>query len=194
MYLKYLLISTILLVSVPKWVIVTGDSIVSGVGDSVPGGYVTRIQLKNSKNKFINQGVAGIASYDLYRRYFKALHATNPSKLKSEVQKSNKIFIDVGRNDYWSRRSPNYTVKNILKLKYLLLTHSKARVYINCLLPTLRVYQKNFLNIINKSICTNNSPRFDKLPIKYLHKEGLHPTSVGYGYLANILNKFLKGH
>lgn len=187
--MNFILIISLLLI--PK-IVVTGDSIASGYGDIVKGGYVTRTQYKMPRYKFINHGIPSITSYKLYNIYNNEFNSNTTSKLKRNIRNANIIFIDVGRNDYWVKLNSINTVNTLLALKKLFKKHSKAKVYITCLLPVARnVIQEKYVKEVNLQICLPKSLRFDTMPRNYLNLYGVHPTAEGYSYLSGMLKTFI---
>ncbi|MCB0317562.1 MAG: SGNH/GDSL hydrolase family protein, partial [Bdellovibrionales bacterium] len=182
----------------------TGDSFVNGVGDSRRrGGYVGRIRNKIDYIKFTETGVNGVTPSELRRkflRYFSRKRATYKRTINSDI-----VIIDVGRNSYWDNESPGRVVRDIKRLvKTLknLLTEEQAdlepKIFVATLMPTKRSFQASFIKSVNNILLKrrnfNTLPvflRFDRLAVRNIGSDGLHPTSRGYRRAANKLKRFL---
>ncbi len=186
----------------------TGDSIAYGVGDELnenSGGYGLRLSQTFPDSIIRNVGVRGITSDQLLRAFKKNLRKLPHGKTYFRSVNTDIMLIDVGRNDYWSELKPSFTVRNIRRLVKFLRTelakYDEAPPYIavNTLLPTTRLFQKPFIDEVNKLLIAEQArgltlaAHFDQVPSELISDDGLHPTSAGYDAMAFLLREFLKG-
>jgi lysophospholipase L1-like esterase len=188
-------------------VAITGDSIVYGIGDDSleddGGGYVTRLKEYYPSMTIENLGVPGATSLQLFRAFKTNLTKEPPGVTRLKSMDADIYIIDVGRNDYWNRQSPELTVRNIRRLvRYLketltLQDGTSPLFVVSRLIPTSRAFQKPFVDGINKALVKQASTqlpaylRFDTFNAKLLTSDGLHPSAEGYDALAKILKNHL---
>ena len=186
---------------------VTGDSIVSGTGDTVngnQGGYVLRIKRAFRSSDVFNYGYPGITTNRLLA-YYKQLFLKSPKgEEATRLGNSDILIIDVGRNDYFNRNSSTTTATTIKRLTTFLSTELQKRfgtspLFVTTVLPlTKREIDLGFIQQVNMvllKIRGQNFPaflRFDKLNPALLSSDGLHPTSAGYDVLGNIAIKYIR--
>lgn len=186
---------------------ITGDSIVSGVGDEVytekKSGYVLRLgQLLRAK--VTNLGIAGITSGGLLRAFMRNIDKERTSRL---LRDADIIIIDVGRNDYWLEdSSPEEVARNIERTIAFLRKKLKTRdlgvrpfFMVSTLIPTERSFQQPFVDQVNSALRRFNSRElplhifFDtNFSTSILSEDGLHPNAEGYDTIAIFLKRFLK--
>ncbi len=187
-------------------IVFIGDSVVYGVGDSVnkgSGGYVLRIQKKypNFTNKQVRVtalGFPGVTSQGLLSKIKKIYKNRNKSGVKKSFNRMNEadiIVIDVGRNDFWNKDPVIYTFNNIKRLVEFLDSilpklNAKSLVFINTstLIPTSRDFQVPFITKLNTLLSKYPYTRIkQKLDVRLLNSDGLHPSSKGYISIANTV-------
>jgi lysophospholipase L1-like esterase len=187
----------------------TGDSIVSGAGDSLHhdwGGYPLRVQQHFPRAATVNYGIRGITSGGLLRNFISNLHRKGRNGIKQQLRNSDIVIIDVGRNDYWDETSPGSVVRNIARMVEVIREFVAGTgetvpfVVVTTLVTNARSFQKPYVDEINRLLLHYRSSklpvqiRFDGMSSSLLGGDGLHPTSEGYDYLAGVVLKFLKGH
>ena len=185
----------------------TGDSIVSGVGDAIlHGGYPVRLRHRYANSTFNNLGNPGVRSGALLRQFVRATRDPNPSRTKTRLLNSDLILLDVGRNDFFEKNPAEFTVRNIQRLVSLLRNYVREvsdgvepQIFVATLLPTARSFQQPFIDAVNKTLLKASSSnfrvevRFDKVPVRLLNSDGLHPKAAGYEAMTKILENFLTG-
>ena len=188
-----------------KTISVFGDSLVYGMGDSLDGGWVTRVQHKiKGKNKFLNFGIPGDTSKDLLERIDEELSESKPGT----------VIVFIGANDSQYKNSPENTLINIEQYKNNLeKIVEKIKKYKNEIifigLPKMNDdittdwhYIYNFCNnnlqkydAIIKNFCKENSFKyirlFDLLEESDLD-DGAHPNSKGYEKIADRIEVSLR--
>lgn len=187
-------------------ILITGDSVVSGVGDEQnAGGYVGRLQQQMRFAKIESVGIPGAKSLRLFQYYRREFRKVK-SLLNRRITKNlDYVVIDVGRNDYWDRAPAKRTTRNILRLVHLLRETLTTRdgmspfVIITTLIPTNRSYQSGFITQVNDLLLRRPSTRqpvyirFNNLSRDILSSDGLHPCSYGYDVIAQSLYEQLYG-
>lgn len=179
-------------------IVVTGDSVVAGVGDSENGnrgGYVKRLNQRMSSAKVVNLGTSGITSGQLLRRFTDGFY-------RRAVRRSDLIVIDVGRNDCRDRLPALAAFRNIKRLVSYLEDNvgqpsSSPFILVSTQIPVL-TWRRSCVEQINRILIRRNKRknfpaylRFDKLPASVLSSDGLHPDSAGYRRIGNFLFRFI---
>lgn len=188
---------------------ITGDSIVFGVGDSERfgdnGGYVARLQSSLPMSEVANLGIPGITSWRLLRSFKRNLSKVPPGETIRKMSSADVVVIAVGINDYFERREPGRTVRNIQRLIAFLKDFYRNRnqtvpaFRVSLLTPTRRSYQQPFVSEVNRLLLRFRSerlpigPDFSKLNTRLLRSDGLHPSNRGYDALAARLLSNLRG-
>lgn len=188
-------------------VVVLGDSIVTGVGDTEngnSGGYVLRTQHRFPDVTFHNFGVAGQMTPFLLVELQQAFKGRGTPGLAEAIVKADLIVIDEGRNDSAMGKMPSKTARNLKRASELIrgfvkgATRRNPLVVTAVLTPALRSKQSSFVRQLESLIARTSSwimpadLRFDKLPTKLLARDGLHPTSDGYEKLALVFSRYLR--
>lgn len=166
---------------------VFGDSIVRGVGDNIDGGYVSRLSSEMPHIEFQNFGIPGITSNELLE-YIRSVQG---------IDGVDQIFISVGVNDYWNRKSPKESVYNIVGILNVFIDYYENRglkvpsLKVMTLTPSTRIFQLYFIDEVNALLLDLDiaEVRFDTLNIGFISNDGLHPTPDGYEQLKEIFKK-----
>lgn len=188
-----------------KIISVFGDSLVYGMGDSIDGGWVSRLQHKiKGKNKFLNFGIPGDTSKDLLERIEEELKESSPDT----------VIVLIGANDSQYKNSPNNTLvgveqyeKNLEKIVEKIKKYTDNIIFIglpkmNDDITTVWYYIYNFCNenlqkydTLIKKFCEKNSFKyiyiFNSLDKSDL-SDGAHPNEKGYEKIAEKIEKFLR--
>ena len=190
-------------------VVVTGDSVVFGVGDELQngkGGYVSRLKNFFPKSRFIKLGYPGITTsrlYGFYRDAFRTKSQKGSKLLLGQLAMADILIIDVGRNDYFNRNDPSITVNTIKAMATFFTQRLKKEngvaplIAIATLLPSNRIFDVEFLNEINTMELASRSEkfpayiRFDLIDHELLSEDGLHPSSAGYSDMAEVAAEYI---
>ena len=188
-----------------KTISVFGDSLVYGMGDSIDGGWVSRLQHKiKGKNKFLNFGIPGDTSKDLLERIDEELKDSCPDI----------AIVLIGANDSQYKNSTDNVLigteqyeKNLQKIIEKIKKYTNEIIFVG--LPKMDNdittnwnYIYNFCNEnlqkydnIIKQFCEKNSFKyiyiFDLLDKSDL-SDGAHPNETGYEKIAEKIEKFLR--
>ena len=98
-------------------IVVIGDSLVAGIGDTVnngSGGYVLRAQEKYPLASFYSYGVPGLRTTPLISRIKKAFANSTSSELAQNLLTADLVVLDLGRNDRWDFGLPEATLRYFL--------------------------------------------------------------------------------
>lgn len=182
-----------------------GDSIVTGVGDTTQrGGYITRLR-KRLNAKITNDGVPGVTTGRLIRLIKSEFKQRKKSRYFRRSYGADIIIVDVGRNDYWSSVDPAITARNIRRIAKILQRKRLRKntvapyVVVANLLPTNRGFQASFIAKVNENLARFGRRSialdldFYSMPRSLLAHDGLHPTSAGYTWLANLIEGYVAG-
>jgi lysophospholipase L1-like esterase len=186
-------------------VLVLGDSLVSGFGDTVndnSGGYVQRAQRKLREIGFMNRGVAGQRTFELIKDARDAFNGVNPP-LRSAIESADIVVVDLGRNDRWLFGEPISTYRNLKRIRKIITQNVKKTfgygpLVVNAvlMLPN-RGSQGPWVKELNEYILRGNSLstpsdlRFDLVSKRLLGFDQVHPTSEGYSALAKVFVQYL---
>src|SRR3989344_4142587 len=174
-----------------KTISVFGDSLVYGMGDSLDGGWVTRVQHKiKGKNKFLNFGIPGDTSKDLLERIDEELSESKPGT----------VIVFIGANDSQYKNNLEKIVEKIKKYTNEIIFIGLPKM--NDDITTDWHYIYNFCNnnlqkydAIIKNFCKENSFKyirlFDLLEESDLD-DGAHPNSKGYEKIADRIEVSLR--
>lgn len=185
---------------------VVGDSVVYGIGDAAhgnAGGYVLRTANKFPKASFYNHGDPGNEAGKLVRDLTDAFDGTGEAALADHIKTSDVIFLDIGRNDWWTKTTPLATWRNlkrcreVIQTKVLALTGHKPLVVTARLTLANRTGQGDWVKELNTIIGQKGTAlapadlRFD-LVSKKLLIDAVHPSSAGYDAASKILTTYLR--
>lgn len=188
-------------------VVVLGDSIVTGIGDSENedyGGYVLRAQQRLSDATFYNFGVPGQMTPFLLIELQQAFKGRGIPGLADALIKADLVVLDEGRNDSAMGKMPSKTARNLQRAADLINefvkseTGHKPLVVRAVLTRSTREKQSAWVQELEGLIARSSTSvmpadlRFDKVPTKLLAKDGLHPTSNGYELMAKVFVRYLR--
>ena len=188
-------------------VVVLGDSIVTGVGDTEngnSGGYVLRTQQRFPEVTFHNFGVPGQMTPFLLIELQQAFKGRGTPGLADAIAKADLVVIDEGRNDSAMGKMPSKTARNLQRAADLIRDFVKSATRRNPLVvravlaPSRRSKQSSFVRELEHLIARTSTwsmpadLRFDKMPTKLLAKDGLHPTAAGYEKMAMVFSRYLR--
>ncbi len=180
--------------------IITGDSIVDGLGDTQlgnQGGYVTRLEGRLPGVRFVNLGTTHITTGQLLRRF-------QSGEYDRSLNKSDAVFIDLGRNDCRDSIPALQAVRNIKRLVRYVRNHPKAEtngtpfVVVATQIPIRRANRKKCVEEINQILIQKAGERlpaylrFDTLSPHILSHDEVHPNSQGYASMAKFASRFIK--
>lgn len=187
-------------------VVVIGDSLVYGVGDSKndgKGGYVLRAQEKFPGANIVNRGIPGLKTVPLLQKLQKAFKAPAESDFAQELLIADLVVFDVGRNDRWLMGAPAATLRNIKKARALVESQVKAQkggsplLVLAVLMYPNRGSQGPWVKELDQLILdshTESHPadlRFDTVSKRLLSPDNIHPTSKGYSAMAKVFISYL---
>lgn len=187
-------------------VVVIGDSLVYGVGDSINnnrGGYILRAQERLPLVEFVNQGVPGLRTLQMITRIRKAFANGSQSKLASSLLEADLIILDVGRNDRWLFGLPEAALRNIKRARQMITSEVTKRGYPAPLVVTAVLMYPNrgsqgpWVKELNELIIKSANDqypadlRFDQVSKRLLSPDNVHPTSKGYTAMAEVFFKYL---
>lgn len=181
---------------------ITGDSIVSGIGDPRDVGYPGRLEtlVGNEDFKALNVGIPGITPTRLMRAFIR-----NIDRGRETTRKTTDIdyaMIQVGTNSYWDKEEPFQVTMKIYRLKKYLeralleRNGTKPVTFVATVPLTQRDYQNPFLRSLNANLARkkglNLYVHFDRIPVSQLGiKDTLHPGPKGYTKMARIVRHAL---
>ncbi len=186
-------------------VVVIGDSLVFGVGDSKndgKGGYVLRTQTKFPQASIVNQGIPGLRTVPLLQKLQKSFKASTDT-FAQDLLSADLVVFDVGRNDRWLMGLPSATLRNIKKARSLVESKVKEQkglsplVVISVLMYPNRGSQGPWVKELDQLILDSHSEshpadlRFDKVSKRLLSPDNIHPTSKGYSALGKVFTEYL---
>lgn len=188
-------------------IVVIGDSLVSGYGDTVnnnSGGYVLRTQSSLPGASIKNFGVPGLNTVQLLLNLNKAFRGTSYLSLASALVDADLVVFDIGRNDRWFFGLPLQTMRRIKRAESLIKTkvaeragHAPLVVTAVLMLPN-RGAQAPWIVELNKLIAKSDSStapadlRFDAVSKQLLSSDQIHPTPLGYKALATVFTSYIK--
>jgi lysophospholipase L1-like esterase len=182
---------------------ITGDSIVRGIGDKKELGYPGRLQELYGDSPFraLNIGVPGATPQVLRRAFIRNIdRGRQTTRFTEDIDYG---LIQIGTNNYWSGEKPFQVVMQIYRLKKYLERALEERngtrpVLFTATVPyTERDYQNPFISELNRELLRkkglNVLVRFDRIPVSRLKIEDtLHPSGGGYRKMARIAKRGLK--
>jgi lysophospholipase L1-like esterase len=187
-------------------VAVVGDSVVYGRGDAAhgdQGGYVLRTAQRFSSATFYNHGVPGKEAGLLVRDLSAAFDGTGDTTLADDLKSSDVVFLDIGRNDWWTKTTPLATWRNlkrcreIIQARVLAATGHKPLVITAQMVLANRTGQGVWVKELDTIIGQKGTAlapadlRFD-LVSKKLLVDAVHPSSAGYDAAAKIFIQYLR--
>jgi len=187
-------------------IVVMGDSLVSGFGDTKnknKGGYVLRTQRKLKQAAVQNLGILGLRTDGLLTRLKNAFDQGKLVSTKTALLSADIVVLDVGRNDRWIFGEPVDTYKNIAKAAAKIRTEVKEITGIEPMVVTAvmmlpnRGSQGPWVKALNAIILKNSTAikpadlRFDLVSKRLLGDDQVHPTSAGYDALAKRFQSYL---
>ena len=181
----------------------TGDSIVRGVGDEEGLGYPKRLKqlVGDSHFKALNLGVPGTTPRELRRSFIRNID--KGGKTTRRTRDIDYTLIQVGTNSYWTGDQPFQVVMQIHRLKKYIeraleeRNGTKPIVFTATVPMTERSFQNPFLSDLNTELLRkqglNVLVRFDKIPVdKLAIRDSLHPGAAGYKRMARRARKGLE--
>lgn len=188
-------------------VVVLGDSLVSGIGDTKngnKGGYVLRAQQTFPNATIANFGVPGLQTLDLILRIQRAFDGSGDASLASSLTSADLVIVDIGRNDRWLFGPPANTLRNLKRVQAVIKKHTSTitgdspLIVTSVLMFPNRGSQGPWVKDLDTLIGKANSVsfvadlRFDTVSKRLLSGDQIHPTSKGYDAMAKVFIKYLK--
>lgn len=188
-------------------VVVVGDSLVSGIGDTKnegKGGYVLRAQSAFPEATFFRRGTPGLRTVPLLQKLKKAFQASLESEFAQELLNADLVVLDVGRNDRWLMGLPSATFRNLKKARDLIEQSTLEQsgksplVVLAVLMLPNRGSQGPWVKELDEIILASHSKahpadlRFDQVSKRLLSPDSIHPTSKGYTALSKVFISYLK--
>jgi lysophospholipase L1-like esterase len=188
-------------------VVVVGDSLVSGIGDTKndgKGGYVLRTQSAFPEATFYRRGTPGLKTVPLLQKLKKAFTTPLESEFAQELLKADLVVLDLGRNDRWLMGLPSATFRNLKKARAAIeestiTQNGKAPlVVLAVLMLPNRGSQGPWVKELNEIILSSHTKahpadlRFDEVSKRLLSPDSIHPTSKGYTAISRVFISYLK--
>lgn len=188
-------------------VVVVGDSIVYGVGDTKndgKGGYVLRTQRAFPEATFFDRGIPGLRTVPLLQKLKKAFATPTESDFAQELLNADLVVLDVGRNDRWLMGLPSATFRNLKKARSTIEDSTIAQngtaplIVLAVLMLPNRGSQGPWVKELNEIILSSHSKahpadlRFDLVSKRLLSSDSIHPTSKGYTAISKVFISYLK--
>ena len=186
-------------------VVVLGDSLVYGIGDTTngnKGGYVLRTSRAFPSTTFLNHGLGGRRVSRTITDIELAFAGTGDSKLAGDLVEADVVFFDFGRNDWWERKPAIATWRNLKRARELIQTNVKNTTGHAPLVVTAqmalanRTGQGTWVVELNTLLAQKSTPaapadlRFNTLSKKLLGDQ-VHPLPKGYQVLTKIFSQYL---
>ena len=188
-------------------VVVIGDSLVSGVGDTKndgKGGYVLRTQIAFPEATFYRRGTPGLKTVPLLQKLKKAFATPVESDFAQELLNADLVVLDLGRNDRWLMGLPSATFRNLKKARTTIEESTAEQngksplVVLAALMLPNRGSQGPWVKELNEIILSSHTKahpadlRFDQVSKRLLSPDSIHPTSKGYSAIAKVFISYLK--
>ena len=189
-------------------VVVLGDSLVAGVGDSDNrgrGGYILRSAARLREIVLFGYGVPGQQTRQLLSSLEETLRPGVSSVKAAAIRNADIVVLDLGRNDRWLFGLPAATWRNLSRIRDLVRSRGAAQsesglpplVVIASLMLPNRGSQGPWVRELNEIILRKHSRsaptdlRFDLVSKRLLASDQIHPTSAGYGALTTVFTRYL---
>lgn len=184
-------------------ILVFGDSIVYGIGDSEKGGWTNRLRLKLEKRNdyyydVYNLGIPDDSSLDVLKRFKQETE-------KRYYQGKLIILFQFGANDSSQTKTPYEVFEKRLEtiIEYAK-TFTNDIIYINIpkaidinvegrlgIIAEIRNEKINKYNILSRKICSNNSVEYINinkvLLLEDISEDGVHPNEKGCEKISKIV-------
>lgn len=186
-------------------IVFIGDSFVRGIGDTNnKGGYVLKLKEDfNDRGVVVTKvGFAGITTQQLLRKFKDTL--SKKGEIYKKVVDADVIIMDIGRNDFWDKRKPLYsitTLKRLIKFLEENLTENETSPFItsSTLMHVInkKVKQLSFIKQFNALLLaqpdmSSRIIRQHSFHTAILSPDGLHPSAYGYTYIYKKLKKQIR--
>jgi len=187
-------------------IVVVGDSLVFGVGDTKnggKGGYVLRAQEYFPEATILNYGVQGLRTPTLIKQVRKAFINSTASDLARDLIAADLVVLDIGRNDRWFFGLPATTVRNLKRVRAMIqdgvtsTTGTSPLIVTAVLMYPNRGSQGPWVKELDTLIAKLDSAefpadlRFDTVSKRLLSADNIHPTSKGYTAMATVFQQYL---
>lgn len=197
--------------------VILGDSIVYGTGDTVyggKGGWVLRAKKKLPEIRVFGFGIPGDRTHRLLSRledtlrgkdfrYHPYLGNLNSRKVRSAILKADYVILYIGVNNFWELQAPSKAINDLTAIRNLINNRTRRLVKMPPLVITSRLWVpnrsgqgswvRNFdaqLRTINSLTNPTDLP-FDLLSGTLLNSDNLHPSSAGYDAMYRQLKRYL---
>ena len=182
-------------------VVIIGDSIVAGQGDSEEFKGLTGRLNKGGSLHVETIGLPGATTKGL-SMYVQHQLSRN-SHLRNKIVEADVIILASGLNDFWSEAGPKRTASNLRRLAKTLRcatqtpNQSPKKLAIATLAPTTLPAQSNWSQTVNAQINQFPSeelfvgPRLADMPKSLLGEDGIHPSPEGYAWIAERTGSFI---
>jgi lysophospholipase L1-like esterase len=187
-------------------IVCLGDSLVSGMGDSVngdQGGYPLRVAKTLKHSNVVNLGDPGLRTVELLLRLSRLSRSEADPVLKESLLNADVVVLDLGRNDRWFFGPALAAYRNLKRIaqfiKQYATKHAGAPplvVTAVMMLPNRGsqgpwVKELNGYILAGHKLSAPSDLRFDLVSKRLLTQDGIHPTSLGYDALAKTLLSYL---
>ncbi len=187
-------------------VVVIGDSLVSGIGDTENGdigGYVVRAARAQRTITFTNLGVPGYHVTQLVADLTGKARSARSRKIWLAVADADVVVLDVGRNDRWDMGMPIDTYRGLRRAAVRIERVVQAERGVAPLVVTAvlmipnRGAQAPWIAELNQIIAKNNriarptDLHFDTISKRLLSDDQIHPTSEGYDEMSRVFVRYL---
>lgn len=187
-------------------VVVIGDSLVYGIGDSKndnSGGYILRAQASLHEATIVNQGVPGLRTVPMIRSLNRAFAKGESSQTAKNLIAADLVVFDVGRNDFWLKEPASKTLRNIKRARAIIEREvEKASGFAPLVTTAVLMFPnrgsqgpwiKELDGLIEDSSSSEHPAdlRFDTVSKRLLSSDNIHPTPKGYAAMAKVFVDYL---
>jgi lysophospholipase L1-like esterase len=186
-------------------IVVLGDSLVAGVGDTTgqEGGYISRTQAKFPEASIVGYGVPGLRTLTLFKRVRDGFLGKKHPLMADDLRAADLVVLDLGRNDRWLFGEPAATLRNLQRIRSLIVKQvsqdgsTPPLVVTAVLMYPNRGSQGPWVKDLNELILKDHSSdypcdlRFDLVSKRLLSEDNIHPTAKGYAAIAAVFTKYL---